>query len=155
MIKLNAGISRKIGEPNYGSRGASVNLELELESHAFQDPQQLHDKIRRLFAMAKSAVDEELGMAAEAARADPPSSAAPQSSSQSPSPPSPVSSANGNRPATESQLRAIRAISQRLGLDPDEEAERLVHRPAAQLRLQEASKLIDHLKQVLANQESR
>ncbi len=25
MIKLNAGFSRKVGEPNYGSRGATVN----------------------------------------------------------------------------------------------------------------------------------
>ena len=32
MIKLNAGFSRKVGEPNYGSRGASVNVELELEN---------------------------------------------------------------------------------------------------------------------------
>ena len=31
MIKLNCGFSRKVGEANYGSRGASVNLELEIE----------------------------------------------------------------------------------------------------------------------------
>jgi hypothetical protein len=30
MLKLNAGLSRKVGEPDYGSRGASVNLELEV-----------------------------------------------------------------------------------------------------------------------------
>ncbi len=36
MIKLNAGFSRKVGEPNYGSRGASVNVELELESDIHQ-----------------------------------------------------------------------------------------------------------------------
>lgn len=28
MIRLNAGFSRKVGEPNFSSRGASVNLEL-------------------------------------------------------------------------------------------------------------------------------
>jgi hypothetical protein len=28
-MKLNVGLSRKVGEPNYGSRGASVNLELD------------------------------------------------------------------------------------------------------------------------------
>ncbi len=60
MIKLNAGFSRKVGEPNYGSRGASVNVDLELESALMQDPEKLHEKIRALFAIARKAVDEEL-----------------------------------------------------------------------------------------------
>ena len=60
MIKLNTGFSRKVGEPNYGSRGASVNLELEVESAAIQDPDKMHRKIRALFALARKAVDEEL-----------------------------------------------------------------------------------------------
>ena len=38
MIKLNAGFSRKVGEANYSSRGASVNLELELESSMIFGP---------------------------------------------------------------------------------------------------------------------
>lgn len=30
MIRLNVGLNRKVGEPNYGSRGASINLDVEL-----------------------------------------------------------------------------------------------------------------------------
>jgi len=60
MIKLNCGFSRKVGEANYGSRGASVNLELELATDAARDANALHDKIKRMFALAKKAVDDEL-----------------------------------------------------------------------------------------------
>jgi len=60
MIKLNAGFSRKVGEANFGSRGASVNLELELESSAVSDADKMLERIRSLFALAKRAVDEEL-----------------------------------------------------------------------------------------------
>jgi hypothetical protein len=60
MIKLNAGFSRKVGEANYSSRGASVNVDLELESALIQEPEKLHEKIRVLFGIAKKAVDEEL-----------------------------------------------------------------------------------------------
>ena len=60
MIKLNAGFSRKVGEANYGSRGASVNLELELESNLIDSPDKMHDRIRALFGLARKAVDEEL-----------------------------------------------------------------------------------------------
>ena len=74
MIKLNAGFSRKVGEANYGSRGASVNLELELDSGAIDTPEKLHDKIKTLFALARRAVDEELrnGNATAAKKDEPP-----------------------------------------------------------------------------------
>jgi len=32
-VKVNVGFSRKIGEAHYGSRGASVYVELELDCH--------------------------------------------------------------------------------------------------------------------------
>ena len=60
MLKLNAGFNRKIGEPNYGSRGASVNVELELESSLIDDPQALMGRVRNLFDLARRAVDDEL-----------------------------------------------------------------------------------------------
>ena len=60
MLKLTAGCSRKVGGPNFSSRGASASLELELESSLVSDPDKMHHKIKSLFAIAKKAVDEEL-----------------------------------------------------------------------------------------------
>ena len=40
-MTLNVGLSRKVGEPNYGSRGASVNLELELDNSLVEQPEQV------------------------------------------------------------------------------------------------------------------
>ena len=140
MIKLNAGVSRKVGEPNYGSRGASVNVELELESAVVNDTEALHEKIRKLFALAKRSVDEELSVS---------------TSSGAPSP-TPTNGANGgqnggaSRPATDGQKRAVWAICKKLGLDQDEEARATFDRPVSQLSLPEASQLIDRLK-VLAD----
>ncbi len=128
MLKLNAGLSRKVGEPDYGSRGASVNLELEVESNLIHDADGLMDRIRRLFTLARQAVDEELG------RAGPP--AAPRSGSNG----------NGQRPATASQVRAIRAIAERLSLDPERVTRDAAGAGLDTLTLRQASQLIDELK---------
>ena len=137
MIKLNCGVSRKVGEPNYGSRGASVNVELELESSAAQDTNLLHQKIRGLFAIARGAVDEELARTSASANRPP----------QGPA----NNGARNVRPATDSQLRAIRAISERLGLDPEAQAQQQFSRGLGELLLPEASRLIDHLKGLSPN----
>src|SRR5262245_7623485 len=59
-LTLNVGLSRKIGEANYGSRGASVNVETELDSGVVQEPDKLKERIRQLFGLARSSLDEEL-----------------------------------------------------------------------------------------------
>lgn len=59
-MKLNVGLSRKVGEANYGSRGASVHLEVEVESALAAEPQQLQERIRLLFRLARQSVDSEL-----------------------------------------------------------------------------------------------
>lgn len=136
MIKLNAGISRKVGESNYGSRGAAVNVELELESSAAQDTQLLQDRIRKLFTIARDAVNEELGL----------------NSNGQPVPQPSQKNGNGNlRPATEAQLRAIRAICERLGLDPQDEALSRVKQGLAELTLPNASLLIGQLNSLHSN----
>jgi hypothetical protein len=59
-IKTNIGVSRKVADNNYGSRGASVNLEVELDSSMIQEPERLQDRIRQVFRLAQQSVDEEL-----------------------------------------------------------------------------------------------
>ena len=66
MIKVSAGLSRKIGEANYSSRGGSVHLEQEFDAGVIHEPNRLCDGIRELFALARQALDEELGQGGEA-----------------------------------------------------------------------------------------
>ena len=59
-LKLSIASSRKVGEPNYGSRGATVGLEMEVDSSLVDNPRQLHERVRTLFRLAKQSVDVEL-----------------------------------------------------------------------------------------------
>ena len=134
MLKLNAGFSRKVGEPNYGSRGASVNVELELESNLIGDPDGLMARIKSLFDLARRSVDEELngdGSKQAVAR----SQTAPDNGQRQ------------GRSATASQVRAIKAICNRQGVNPEQLAnERFRVSDLEELTIREASSLIDELK---------
>jgi hypothetical protein len=59
-LKINIAMSRKKGEPNFGSRGATVGLELEEDASLVNQPQQLHERLAKLFELAKEAVDRQL-----------------------------------------------------------------------------------------------
>ena|SRR5438874_4189193 len=132
-LKLNVGLSRKVGQANYGSRGANVNVELELESGLVDRPQELHGRIRQLFALARGAVDEELRP--DAAQAGTPASA--NGNGHADAPP----------PATAAQLRALAAISrqERVVLVDLVRQQFGVGRPE-ELSKAQASALIDQLK---------
>ena len=60
MIKLNVGLSKKVGTANYGSKGATVNIEAEVDSNLIQDPHRLKEQLRRLFGLARNSLEEEL-----------------------------------------------------------------------------------------------
>jgi hypothetical protein len=133
MLKVNVGLNRKVGQSNYGSRGASVHLELELESALVADSDRLQARIRQLFQIAKQSVDEQLDQHEDAA---PPNGNGVQAS-------------NGSRarPATYSQVRALRAIAHRQGVNlPALVQQQYGVGDPQELSIDQASGLIDSLK---------
>ena len=151
MIKLNAGFSRKVGEPNYGSRGASVNVELEVESGLIGDPDALMARICKLFDIARQSVDSEL--ANGSSNVD--TGTANRDGNRRDDRPNGGRDGNGQqntRYATNSHVRAIKAICNRQGVDPARLAgERFRVDDLEKLTLREASSLIDELKAAPTN----
>ena len=143
MLKLNVGFNRKVGEANYGSRGASVNLKLECEGHLASEPERLKDRIRSLFVLARTAVEEELNGQAKSA-----------SHGSNGKATEGRSNGHGNgrrrdstRKATTSQARALHVIADRQGIDlAGLLRERFGVEQAGDLSIVEASGLIDELK---------
>jgi hypothetical protein len=59
-LKLSIGLSRKVGQPNFGSRQASIGLEVELDSALLSEPQSLQERVDLLYRFADQAVETEL-----------------------------------------------------------------------------------------------
>ena len=59
-LKLNVGISRKVGQPDYGSLGAQCNIEVELEGSVLDNPESLRRRIGEAYDACRSAVQDEL-----------------------------------------------------------------------------------------------
>lgn len=137
MLKLNVGLSRKVGEANYGSRGASVNLELEVEAGLVNEPDTLRGRVRQLFHMARSSIQEELNGHSSLTPTE--NTANHQNGNGS--------RRSGGRSATNSQVRAIHAIAnrQRIDLTAELRSRFNLDRPE-DLSISEASELIDALK---------
>ena len=147
MLKLNIGFTKKVGEANYGSRGASVNLELELDSSLVGDADRLKERIRQLFGLAKTSVDEELAAAAGQPATNSNNAASAQSPGNGHVGKSNGRLRDGTRAATASQVRALNAIADRRKLDLNALlAERFQIDDPAGLTITEASNLIDELK---------
>ena len=163
-VKLNIGLSRKVGEASFGSRGASINLEVELDNGVLNDPGLLRDRVQDLYVLARQSVDEELQRPAEAGPSEPShtngnehgriSHAANGNGHKNGRVTNGHGPNNGNghgrievARATQSQIRAIFAISKRHGLDPHTViSERYRVHKMEDLTIREASALIDDLK---------
>jgi hypothetical protein len=162
MLRLNVGTNRKIGQPDFGSAGASCNLELELDTALFQDLEGLQQVVRRAYAACNQAVQDELArIAGDTCKNTPPQEIVEVRTNpaisgarittngadsgmtnsavfrDSPSP----------RPATASQVKAIRAIATRRKIDlVGLLRERFGLTTADELGIRQASNLIDELK---------
>jgi hypothetical protein len=159
-LKLNVGVSRKVGLPDYGSAGASCNLELELDSRLLEtDLDGLHAQIRSAYVAAQQAVSDELvrlqAQPTVAPVAQAPTTRPNGDGGSNGHPPVrrwPVKQSHGTqsgKPATANQVKAIAAIARRQHAD----LEGLLRdgygvARAEELTLAEASRLIDELKAV-------
>lgn len=62
LLKLSVGISKKVGQPDYGLLGASCFIEVELDqSLIFDDLEGFQDRVKHAYVACRQAVSDELG----------------------------------------------------------------------------------------------
>ena len=59
-IKINVGVNKKIGLPDYGSAGGHCNIEIEADNSILDNADQFLQRVRNAYEMARQSVEEEL-----------------------------------------------------------------------------------------------
>ena len=154
-LKLNVGLSKKIGQPDYGSLGASSNVELELD-HALlaSDLEGFQQRARQAFSACRQAVHDELarhtGDQADSDTAAKPAQANGNGHAARPA----TNGAEASHRASRKQLDYVQQLAGQitgLGVRRLEDlAHRMFTKPLADLSSLDASGLIDTLKQIKA-----
>lgn len=158
MLKLHAGISKKVGLPGFSSASASCTIEAELDSSLLQDHEGFQVVVQRAYQSCEKAVQDQIARLTSDSQTDA-SQSQPQEVIEVRTAPA-ISGAQittnraaqlspqpSPRPATASQVKAIRAICARRKVDLVALLrERFGVTTADQLGIREASNLIDELK---------
>jgi hypothetical protein len=143
-LKLTVGLAKKVGQPNYGSLGASCGVEVELENSLLGgDPDAFRARVRDAFVACRRAVDDEL----ERLQSTPDDKRTKDGPEHSGSNGTGPEDSRARRPATPRQLRTIVAIARRQRANL-ESLLRTEYGEASleELSLAEASRLIDGLR---------
>ena len=159
MLKLHAGVSKKVGLPNFSSASASCTIEAELDSSLLQDHEGFQVVVQRAYQSCEKAVQSQI---ARLTNDSAPSGATPPHPQEivevrtSPAisgvsvnrlPAAQFTNQPSPRPATASQVKAIRAIAARRKIDlVGLLRERFGLTTADELGIRQASALIDELK---------
>ena len=167
-MKLFAGISKKMGLPNYGSLGATCHVEVELDAGLLTyDLEELHQHVHNAYVACSQAVNDELARHREAMengseQVAPEHDATAGHDAEEPGIDQTGGGGNGNGrrsgdtplPATARQAEFIRVLAGQirgLGIRRlDAVTETLCGKPLSALSNAEASALIDVLKNVRA-----
>jgi len=156
MLKLHAGVSKKVGLPGFSSASASCTIEAELDSNLLQDREGFQIVVQRAYQSCEQAVQDQISRLTSDGQSDTshpltrppeivevrtsPAISGARITTTSNSLPSP-------RPATASQVKAIRAIAARRKIDlVGLLRERFGLTTADELGIRQASALIDELK---------
>lgn len=164
-LKLNVGLSKKVGLPDYGSLGASCHLEVELTGTSLDNNLEgFHAKVARAFSACRQAVADEL------ARHDPDGRQQPANGSRAHNGAvTPAQSVGGNSNGQQTQCtgsalhrastkqldyaRQLAGQIRGLGVRQlDRLADSMFGKPVADLSSLDASGLIDTLKSIKAGE---
>jgi hypothetical protein len=155
MLKLHAGVSKKVGLPGFSSASASCTIEAELDSSLLNDTAGFQSVVQRAYQSCEKAVQDQIArLTSEATEASQPqdvvevrTSPAITGATVNRLPAAQFTNQPSPRPATASQVKAIRAIAARRKIDlVGLLRERFGLTTADALGIREASALIDELK---------
>ena len=141
-MKIHVGLQKKVGQPNYGSLGASCQIEFEMDSTILESNMDgFHDRVNGAFLACRQAVNLQLRQQQSERDVESTTSIQKQLPERRPE-----SQRSGT--VTPNQLKAIYGMARRQRIDP----QKLVHERfdryvPEDLTIREASDLLDELKQ--------
>jgi len=156
MLKLHAGVSKKVGLPGFSSASASCTIEAELDSTLLNDIEGFQIVVQRAYQSCEKAVEDQIARLTHDDQSDTSqlqevvevrTSPAISGASVNRLPAAQFTNQPSPRPATASQVKAIRAIAARRKIDlVGLLRDRFGLTTADELGIRQASNLIDELK---------